>query len=349
MIGRSTGRQGVARQRAEAGEQSLPRAGVTYAPALVAMVAILLSAPAAAAADRYALIVTGASGGPEYAQKYDGWRVEFVDTLKEKFGYLPDHLLVLAEEESAGIQKSTRENVRAAFADLRRRATKDDVVLVLLVGHGSGGEVDEAKFNLVGPDLGVEEWASLVRPIAGRVVFVNTASGSFPFLKAAASPGRVVVTATDSPAQQFETVFPEFFVKAFDDPEADLDKNGRVSIWEAFTFASDGVRVWFESRGQLATERPLLDDTGHGIGREAGGEGPDGTIAQLTYLQPEPPIVDTGDSELTSMLRRRAQLQILIEELRARKPNLSPDDYELELEKLLLELARVDRRIRNRS
>jgi hypothetical protein len=313
------------------------------------MVAILLSAQAAAAADRYALIVTGASGGPEYAQKYDGWRVEFVNTLKEKFGYLPDHLLVLAEEESAGIQKSTRENVRAAFADLRRRATKDDVVLVLLVGHGSGGEVDEAKFNLVGPDLGVEEWASLVRPIAGRVVFVNTASGSFPFLKAAASPGRVVVTATDSPAQQFETVFPEFFVKAFDDPEADLDKNGRVSIWEAFTFASDGVRVWFESRGQLATERPLLDDTGHGIGREAGGEGPDGTIAQVTYLQPEPPIVDTGDSELTSMLRRRAQLQILIEELRARKPNLSPDDYEVELEKLLLELARVDRRIRNRS
>ena len=76
------------------------------------MVAILLSAQAAAAADRYALIVTGASGGPEYAQKYDGWRVEFVNTLKEKFGYLPDHLLVLAEEESAGIQKSTRENVR---------------------------------------------------------------------------------------------------------------------------------------------------------------------------------------------------------------------------------------------
>ena len=49
------------------------------------------------------------------------------------------------------------------------------------------------------------------------------------------------------------------------------------------------------------------------------------------------------------MMRRRAELQTLIEELRARKPNLPPDDYEVELEKLLLELARVDRRIRNRS
>lgn len=313
------------------------------------MALVFLSVDVVAAAERYALIVTGASGGPEYAQKYDAWRAEFVNTLKEKFGYPPDHLLVLAEEESAAIKKSTRENVRAAFAELRRRTTKDDVVLVLLVGHGSGGEVDEAKFNLVGPDMGADEWGSLVRPIAGRVVFINTASGSFPFLKAVASPGHVVLTATDAAAQQFETVFPEFFVKAFDDPEADLDKNGRVSIWEAFTFASDAVRVWFESKGQLATERPLLDDTGRGVGREAGTEGQDGTIAQVTYLQPEPPIVDTGDSELTGMLRRRAELQSLIEQLRARKPNLAPEQYETELEKLLLELARVDRGIRNRS
>jgi hypothetical protein len=322
---------------------------VHCAPVLAAIVLILLSADAAVAAERYALIVTGASGGPEYAQKYDAWRAEFVNTLKDKFGYPPDHLMVLGEEESAGIKKSTRENVRAAFADLRRRAVKDDVVLVLLIGHGSGGEVDEAKFNLVGPDMGAEEWASLVRPIAGRVVFINTASGSFPFLKAAAAPSHVVITANDAAAQQFETVFPEFFVKAFDDPEADLDKNGRVSIWEAFTFASDAVRVWFESRGQLATERPLLDDTGHGVGREAGTDGQDGTIAQVTYVQPEPPIADTGDSELTGMLRRRAELHSLIEQLRARKPNLAPDDYETQLEKLLLELARVDRGIRNRS
>ena len=39
--------------------------------------------------------------------------------------------------------------------------------------------------------------------------------------------------------------------------------------------------------GQLATERPLLDDTGDGVGREAGAPGPDGAVAQVTYLQPE--------------------------------------------------------------
>jgi hypothetical protein len=318
-------------------------------PRTLILAGLLLCAASASAAERYALVITGASGGADYARKYDTWRTELVNTLKDKFSYPADHLLVLAEEESVGVKKATRDNVRAAFADLRQRVTKDDVVLVLMIGHGSGGEVDEAKFNLVGPDLGAEEWASLVRPIPGHLVFVNTASGSFPFLKAAATSGRVVLTADDSAAQQFETVFPEFFIKAFGSDDADLDKNGRVSIWEAFTFASSAVRDWFESRGQLATERPLLDDTGHGLGREAGAEGTDGVVAQVTYLQPEPQIADTGDSEMTALLRRRAELQLQIEQLRARKPTLLPDDYDAALEKILLDLARVDRQIRSRS
>ena len=44
-----------------------------------------------------------------------------------------------------------------------------------------------------------------------------------------------MIAATDSVAQRFDTVFPEYFVKAFEEDAADLDKNGRVSLWEAFT------------------------------------------------------------------------------------------------------------------
>jgi hypothetical protein len=315
----------------------------------MAVAVVCLSAIPSAAAERYALVVTGASGGPDYAAKYDGWRNSLVHTLTAKFGYPSDHVIVLAEEAGERVRKATRENVRAALGDLRQRAGKEDLVLVLLIGHGAGSEADEAKFNLVGPDLSADDWATLIRPIAARVVFVNTSSGSFPFLKAIAGRGRIVLTATESAAQQFETVFPEFLVNSFDTPDADLDKNGRVSMWEAFTFASAGVRGWFEERGQLATERPLLDDTGAGIGREAEGSGPDGTVAQITYLEPEPHIAETGDRELTILLRRRAELHADLEALRARKPNLTPDAYETELEKLLLELAKVDRQIRTRS
>jgi hypothetical protein len=307
------------------------------------------AALSANASERYAVVVTGASGGERYAQQYDTWRKSFVNTLLQQFNYPADHVFVLGETEADGVVQATRENVRRALADVRRQATKEDVVLVLLIGHGTGSDSDEAKFNLVGPDLSAAEWADLLRPIAGRLVFINTASGSFPFLERISGRGRIVVTANDSAAQQFETVFPGFFVKAFEDAAADLDKSGKVSVLEAFTFASDAVRRWFEERGQLATERALLDDNGDGIGREADGTGVDGPVAQVTYVQPDRPIVETGDSELTALLRRRAELETELETLRARKAAMPPDEYERALEKILIEMARIDRRVRTKS
>ncbi len=301
------------------------------------------------AGERYALIVTGASGGPQYAEKYDEWRSSFVQLLQGSLGYAESNVLVLAEEEFAGAQKATRENVRAAIADLRKRATRDDVVLVVLVGHGSGNDSGDAKFNLVGPDLGAAEWGELLRPMPGRLVFINAASGSAPYLQELSARNHVVITANDSAAQTFETVFPQFLLDAYRDNGADLDKNDRVSVFEAFAFISSRVREWFEQRAQLATEHAVLDDNGDGVGRLIDDEGADGLLARLTYLQADPPIEDTGNSERTAMLRRRAELNTRLEELRARKETMPVDDYERALETLLLELARLDRTLRSRS
>jgi hypothetical protein len=316
--------------------------------AFVSFVLIFVASSSALAAERYAVVVTGASGGDNYATKYDSWRTTFVNLLRG-FNYPDDHIVVLAEREEGTVRKATRENVRAALTDLRRRTEKDDVVVLLLIGHGTSGDSEEAKFNLVGPDLSADEWAALVRPIPGRVVFIDTTAGSFPFLKKIAGKNRVVITATDNAAQQFETVFPEFLVKAFGEEGADQDKNGKVSVWEAFQYASAHVRDWFTDRGQLATERPLLDDTGTGIGREFDTPGPDGTVALVTYLAPEAPPANTGNSELDALLRHRAELQMRLEQLKARKPNMTSDDYDAELERILLELARIDRQVRNKS
>jgi hypothetical protein len=313
----------------------------------VALFSLVVCASTALAGDRYALIVTGASGGPQYAEKYTTWRTAFVTLLRERFAYPADHVVALAEDE-AGLKPPTRETVRAAFDDLRRRVGKEDVLLVLLIGHGTS-EGDEAKFNLVGPDLSAAEWAALVKPIPGRLVFVNATAGSFPFLERLSGRGRVVLTANDSAAQQFDTVFPEFFVHAFDDEAADLDKNGKVSILEAFRYASGRVKEWFAGQGRLATERPLIDDTGDGIGREADAAGPDGALAQVTYLQPDAPIITTTDTELAALLRRRAEVETALEVLRARKAAVPPEQYENELETLLLELARLDQKIRAKS
>jgi len=318
----------------------------------IAILTIVLAAASTAsgfAGERYALIVTGASGADAYEQKYQTWRTSFTATLVDGFKYDPQRIITLAEREGPGVQKATRENVQRSLADLRKRLTREDQLLVLLIGHGTSLDGDEAKFNLVGPDLTASEWTDLLKPLPGRLVFVNTTGASFPFLRRVAARGRVVLTATDSAAQQFETVFPEFFIKAFADGAADLDKNGRVSVWEAFTYASDGVRQWFEQKGQLPTERPLLDDTGAGVGREAQNPGTDGAVARITYLEPDAALALPADTALAVLVKRRAELEASLEELKARKESTPPEQYEAELEKLAIEIARVGAQIRAKS
>ena len=92
--------------------------------------------------------------------------------------------------------------------------TRDDLLLIVLIGHGTFDGVD-AKFNLVGADLESAQWAELLAGLPGRVVVVNTSSASFPFIERLTGDRRVVITATDSVAQRFDTVFPDYFIKAF--------------------------------------------------------------------------------------------------------------------------------------
>ena len=295
---------------------------------------------------RYALIVSGANGEPTYAEQYAQWRDALVAALKDKLAFDPSSIDVLydgADEAHA----STAAAVRAAIE--RRRATlhDDDLLLVVLIGHGTF-DGTAAKFNLVGPDLTAADWASLLKPLPGRLVLVNSTSASFAFLEQLASRGRIVVTATDSPAQRFDTVFPDYFIKALTDPSADLDKNGRVSIWEAFIATSFGVRRYYEQHGQLATERSLLDDNGDGKGREAGGDGDDGSAAARTYLDADVSAAPT-DEELLSLLQKRAALQVDADELKQRRPLMTPDDYQKEFEQLMIELAKTSREIRKRG
>ena len=188
--------------------------------------------------------------------------------LRGQPGFREDHLLVLAEAAGPGVGCASREGVRRAVRELVARMDEESVLFVVLLGHGTY-DGDEAKFNLVGPDLAASEWAELVAAAPGRLVFVNTTAASAPFIAALAQPGRIVITATESPVQRYATVFPEFMIRAFVDAASDLDRNGRVSVWEAFAYASAGVRRWYQERGRLATERAILDDTGDGQGIEA--------------------------------------------------------------------------------
>jgi len=56
-----------------------------------------------------------------------------------------------------------------------------------------------------------------------------------------------------------------------------------------------------------------------------------------------------SDTALATLVRRQAELQSQIEELKARKDTTPAEQYEIELERLLVELARVAVQIRSKS
>ena len=307
---------------------------------------ILLAAPAAAA-ERYALVISGVSGGEKYAAQQKKWREEIATFLTAGLAVSDANLVVLDEEHDAS-STPTAENLRRVLGDLRRRITGSDTLLLVLLGHGTYDGID-AKFNLVGPDLSAAEWKDALDGVAGRLVIVNTTEASFPFLEQLSARGRVIITATDSAAQRFATVFPEYFIRSLVDGSSDFDKNGRVSILEAFNAASAAVKQHYEQRGQLSTERPLIDDDGDGTGREAGAPGADGTLAGTVYLDPEPGAQRSGDAEVAALERQRLLLEARLQALRERKSSMTDAEYQAELEKILVELATIAQQIRQRS
>ena len=61
---------------------------------------VALASPTALAGDRYVLIVSGASGGPEYAQKYHEWRESFTMVLRAKLGYSEDQIAAMRADRA---------------------------------------------------------------------------------------------------------------------------------------------------------------------------------------------------------------------------------------------------------
>jgi hypothetical protein len=285
-------------------------------------------------------VLSGASGGPKYAEQMRDWRAGLQSALVDRYGFKADKIRVFVDETVKTGETGNAENVR-------KQLNREDVLLIILLGHGTY-DGDIAKFNLVGPDLTAADWSTLLNGVPGRLVVVNTTEASFPFLERLSGPNRVVITATDSAAQKYATVFPEYFVKAMGEASTDLDKNGRTSVFEVFAAASAAVKQHYQQRGQLTTERALFDDNGDGVGREAEAPGPDGALARVLYLDAELPAA-ANNPELAALLRRRRELEGEAEALKLKKGSMAGPTWEAEYEKLMLELARISREIRAKS
>jgi hypothetical protein len=311
------------------------------------LMTVVLAAAASAQSNRYALVVAGASGEEQYATLHREWVDKLTAVLRDKFHFDPAYVTVLTETPKTGEQISNAATVKATLAKLAPQVKKDDELFVMLIGHGSGAGAD-AKFNLVGPDLTAAEWNDLLKPAAGTIVFVDASSASAGFLKALAAPERVVITATNSAAQVYHPFFGQAFIEALTSGEADLDKNDRVSLWEAFVYASKLVEQHFQRAGTLPTEHAVLDDTGDGTGRDAAAKPAGTTLSSITYLD-APQAATSADPAVQALIDRRASLAKQIDDLRRRQSVMPAAEFDQQFEKLALELAQVSAELRKKG
>ncbi len=314
------------------------------------LIALVLGAPLAAEAQtaRYAVVISGTSGGEEFAAQYRSWLDGITKVLREKGGLDAQHLFVLSEQPAAGEQKATAEVVKTTLTALAKQLKSTDQLFIMLIGHG-GGQGGEAKFNLVGPDLNVADWNALLKPIPGHLVFIDATGSSYGYLGGLAGSGRVVITATNANAQQFDAVFADGFIRAFSTPAADADKNGRISIWEAFLFASHEVTQYYEQKGVLATEHAVIDDTGKGVGKLANATtGDDGDLAKMTYLD-QPVQSHSADPAVQSLIDQQTTLTGRVDELLRARRMMAPADFDQAFEKLMIDLSTVSRDIRRKT
>lgn len=310
--------------------------------------------------NKFAIVIAGVGGEEAYTKKFSAEASRLYDALTTRLGFDEKNVSLLVENINGGpengardvehpaARRATADEARKAFASIKSAANAESLILVALVGHGSF-DAQQAKFNLVGPDLTAKDYAQLVAALpTRRVVFVNCASSSGEFVKPLSGETRVVITATRSGNEQNATTFAEHFIGALTDEGADADKNGRVSVLEAFSYASKLTADWYKQKNRLATEHAMIDDNGDGVGHEEAAGG-DGAFAKTLYLDSKPLGQAGGDAELVRLMGERQRLEEAVEKLKARKADMKQEDYERELEGLLVELAKVNQTIKARQ
>lgn len=348
---------GALRRVAAAAAGGHSSAAVAGAPlrvaALAALAAAALLPSSLSAQNTHILLISGLGGDPEYTEAFHGWLSRFADAATEKYGVSAERITYLGERTELDPTRirarSTADNIRAAFAEIGAAMTPTDELVVLLAGHGTFRN-NEARFNIPGPDLTPEELDGLLDGLGQRrITFVNTATASGPFVAALSAPNRTIITATRSGRERNLTRFGLHFVDAFADEGADVDKDSRVSMLEAFGYALREVGREYEGDNLLLTEHAVLDDNGDGEGsRELDDLAGDGALARTVFLSAVGGAAggESVSPELRALYEEKAAIEGRIADLRRVKEQLPLERYENELEELLIELALKNREIR---
>jgi len=298
---------------------------------------------------KHAVILTGPTVGEVNVNQFRQWAFSLHDILVRDYGYSSERISLLYDRgdvSGPGNERvdgaCDREGIESALAELATRAGAGDQITIYLIGHGNGA-AEEAKFNIVGPDITGLEFAAMLDQFQQQdVVIINTTSASYGFSSMLSDEGRVVISSTRSPSEKYDPIFSRYFIEALDSRNGDRDKNNRVSMLEAFEYAKASVEQWYEDQGRLASEHAGLDDNGDAMfALSPGVEAGDGRLAEIAYIDT---LTDSSAGLSAEALTLKAKMQDLersIFILRGTKADFLEADYWQRMEELLVELART--------
>lgn len=284
----------------------------------------MLLLAAGVSAKTYVVTVAGLGGEPDYDQRFASWAKE-IEKMLNAAG--PD-----VQVDTLVAPASTKARLQSSLQNIAKTAKQEDSLVLLLIGHGSYDGL-EYKFNLPGPDIAsVELAAFLDRVPAGKQLVVNMTSASGACVDALHRPGRTVITATRTGTEKNATIFARYFIEALRDAASDTDKNETISALEAFKYAEQKTKSFYETQKRLATEHAALDGGDKdGIAR----------AQQFALLRLGSAQLAAKDPAKKALLTKREQIEQQIDSLKFQKAAMPPDAYKKQLSALLLELARL--------
>lgn len=304
-------------------------------------------------AQTHLVIVSGLGGERKYSDEFRALSQSLSDAAVKRFG-IPQADVQWFGEDSVSKQpyfsgQSTKANVERALTQLAAKSGAGDQIVVVLIGHGSG-DGENSKISIPGPDLSAADFARLLGQFhAQRLAFIDMTSASGDMLPILSAPNRVVITATKSSFERNESHFAQFFIDALTKDVADVDKDGRVSLLEAFTYATAETKRLYENDSRLQTEHAQLDDAGAKTGVAEPDGRATGLLARRFFLDGGHVASLSGgsaDPQLAALYKDKFALEDQINQLRGKKASMSEDAYDDALEGLLVQLARKAKSIR---
>ena len=298
------------------------------------------------------VIVSGLGGEAKYSTEFGVEAIGLATALHDRFG-VPDSNIVWFSEDSVSRAprfrgQSTKANVERAILAIAAKAEPSSQFVLVLIGHGAGEGAD-TRISIPGPDIDATDIARLFGAFpTQRVALIDLTSASGDIIPVVAGANRVIITATKTAFERNESHFGEYFVEAFAKDGADMDKDGRVSLLEAFRYAVVETKRYYDDAGLLQSEHAQLADGGskEGTNQPTGRTG-DGALARRFFLDASKAVtLAANDPKLAALYGEQYALQEQIDQVRAKQGQMPADAYDTTLEPLLVALARKSLEIR---